>query len=128
MAKKKTSSARSKSYRTSRPSKVKAKFSRVEASKSRTLDFSKLTPHVHTDSLKDPVGVLETLIECLVENDLESFREVLAAHLHVTNKSKLSRDTKIGRTTIYDLLNEDKPFNPTLETLGPLFKSLKDAA
>jgi len=57
-------------------------------------------------------------------NDLEAFQDVLIAYLRISAKAQLSRKTKIGRTTLYDLMDPDKPFNPTLETLGKIFEEL----
>ena len=68
--------------------------------------------------------VREVLIDCLVQNDLETFQDVLIGYLRTTSKSALSRNTKIGRTTLYDLIDPKKPFNPTLETLGKIFEDL----
>src|SRR4051794_18054360 len=85
----------------------------------------KLMEHDYTQSLKDREGVLETLFHCLVENDLEAFRDVLVAHLRTVSKAKLALETKLGRRTIYDLLDDKKPFNPSLRTLAPLLHSLR---
>lgn len=63
-------------------------------------------------------------LHCLLENDLESFQDVLVAHLRTVSKSKLAVETQLGRRTLYDLLDESEPFNPTLSTLGPILKSL----
>ncbi|MBI1861748.1 MAG: hypothetical protein HYR96_12600 [Deltaproteobacteria bacterium] len=84
----------------------------------------KLTKHDYTKTLKDRRLILETLIECLVENDTESFQDVLVAHLRTVSKSKLAVETKLGRQTLYDLLDRNKPFNPTLTTIGSILQSL----
>ena len=68
--------------------------------------------------------VREILIDCLVQNDLGTFQDVLIGYLRTTSKSELSRNAKIGRTTLYDLIDPKKPFNPTLETLGKIFEDL----
>ena len=87
----------------------------------------KLTRYEPGEKLKDPKTALETLLYCLTENDLESFQDVLIAHLRTVSKSKLAKETKLGRQTLYDLIDGTKTFNPTLSTLGPLFHSLKKA-
>ena len=84
----------------------------------------KLTEHDYSKTLKERKLVLETLLDCLVRNDLETFQDVLIAHLRTISKSKLAAETKLGRQTLYDLLDEKKPFNPTLSTLSSIFKSL----
>lgn len=59
-----------------------------------------------------------------MENDLETFQDVLVAHLRAAPKSALSLKTGLGRQTLYDLINESKEFNPTLSTLGALLKAI----
>jgi hypothetical protein len=83
---------------------------------------------VHTDSsnkdLADKKLVKEILIEALTMNDLEVFQDVLVGYLRTSSKLALSRNTRIGRTTLYDLMDPEKPFNPTLETIGKIFQEL----
>ena len=86
--------------------------------------LAKLTEHDYSKTLRNKKLVLETLLDCLVRNDVDSFRDVLVAHLRTVSKSKLARETKLGRQTLYDLLDENKPFNPTLTTLGSIFEKL----
>ena len=99
-------------------------MAKVKTSAGQKKSSRKLTKHDPTKTLRDRKGVLETLVHCLVENDLESFQDVLVAHLRTVSKSKLAVETQLGRRTLYDLLDESKPFNPTLSTLGPILKSL----
>ncbi len=87
----------------------------------------KLSKWDPSEELKDPKQALETLLICLSENDLESFEDVLIAHLRTVSKSKLAKDTGLGRQTLYDLIDGKRPFNPTLSTLGPILKALKAA-
>jgi DNA-binding phage protein len=84
----------------------------------------KLVEHDYSKTLSDRKLVLETLLECLVQNDVDTFQDVLVAHLRTVSKSKLAVETKLGRQTIYDLLNEKKKFNPTLTTLSSILKTL----
>lgn len=72
------------------------------------------------DPLKDLLD--ETLIanavwDCLKENDPDGVIEILEAHLRVKNKSKLSRDFALPRTTFYHAFRSK---NPTLHTLAKL--------
>ena len=92
---------------------------------SRQRKFSKkLIPHDPKESLKDPKEVLETLLHCLSIDDIEAFQDVLIAHLKYASKTDLARRTKLGRRTIYDLMDRKKPFNPTISTIAPLLKAL----
>ena len=84
----------------------------------------KLTEHNYSKTLKDERLVLDTLLDSLVRNDIESFQDVLVAHLRTVSKSEFARETKVGRQTLYDLLDGKKPFNPTLSTLGSIFRKL----
>jgi DNA-binding phage protein len=102
-------------------------MAKAKTSGTRKKSSAKLTKHDSSLSLRDPQKVLETLWACLIENDIEAFRDVLIAHLHTVNKLQLSKQSKIGRRTLYDLMDESKPFNPTIETLGPILKSLRAA-
>ena len=77
-----------------------------------------------TPELADKKLVKEVLIEALSENDLETFQEVLVAYLRTNSKLNLSRRLEIGRSTLYDLIDPTKPFNPTLETIGKIFQDL----
>jgi hypothetical protein len=74
--------------------------------------------------LADKKIVREILTEALLANDLEVFQDVLVGYLRTSSKLTLSRNTRIGRTTLYDLMNPEKPFNPTLDTLGKIFAEL----
>ncbi len=74
--------------------------------------------------LADKRKVREVLIEALTENDLETFQDVLIAYLRTSSKLTLARNLKMGRSTLYDLMDPNKPFNPTLETLGKIFQDL----
>jgi DNA-binding phage protein len=68
--------------------------------------------------------VKEILIEALTHNDMETFQDVLVGYIRTSSKLALSKKTKLGRTTLYDLINPEKPFNPTLDTIGKIFEEL----
>ena len=74
--------------------------------------------------LKNSKLVVEVLLDCLREGDLESFREVLAAHLITTNKTQIAKKAKIGRRTLYDLIDPGKKFNPELSTITAIIHAL----
>ncbi len=67
--------------------------------------------------LIDPKRIKEAVLQALVDGDLESVRDLLIAHLRTVNKSKLASKTKLGRQTLYDLMDFEKEFNPSLKTL-----------
>lgn len=75
------------------------------------------------DILMDKKLVLETLIEALLTNDVETFRDVLVAHLRTLSKTELAKKTGLGRRTLYDLMDEKK-FDPRLTTLSALLSKI----
>jgi DNA-binding phage protein len=74
--------------------------------------------------LKNSKLVSETLLECIKTGDLESFRDVLAAHLMTVNKVKIAKKAGIGRRTLYDLIDRNKEFNPELSTVSAVIRAL----
>jgi len=103
MAKTKTSKKQKKSEKIS-------SFVRHEASTSKELADKKI--------------VREILIDALTNNDMDTFQDVLVGYIRTSSKMALSRKTQLGRTTLYDLIDPDKPFNPTLDTIGKIFEEL----
>jgi DNA-binding phage protein len=77
-----------------------------------------------SDELKNAKLVIETLLECIRTGDIETFREVLMAHLMTVNKSQLAKKAGIGRRTLYDLVDPKKEFNPELSTVSALIQAL----
>lgn len=74
--------------------------------------------------LGDSKLVVETLLDCLREGDVETFREVLTAHLMTTNKALIAKKAKIGRRTLYDLMDPSRKFNPELSTISAIIHAL----
>jgi len=68
--------------------------------------------------------VSETLLECIKTGDLESFREVLVAHLMSANNSEIAKIAGVGRRTIYDIIDIKKDFNPELSTASAIIRAL----
>lgn len=91
--------------------------------KSDTNGFTEYKP-LSNPKLANKKYVRELLIDCLTQNDLETFQDVLISYIRSSAKASLSKRTKIGRTTLYDLIDPNKPFNPTLDTLGKIFEDL----
>lgn len=72
----------------------------------------------------DRKRITEILVSCILEDDIESFKDVLAAHLYATSKTKLSRETGLTRKTLYDLMAGES-FDPKLSTLTALLRLRK---
>lgn len=68
--------------------------------------------------------VVETLLDCIRTGDLDSFREVLVAHLLTVNKVDIARRAGLGRRTLYDLIDPKKKFNPGLSTVSAVIRAL----
>ena len=98
-------------------------MAKTVTSKKRSVSAKKsLRVHVpfKNPELKNAKLVADILIDCLRENDIESFREVLIAHLMTANKVAIAKKSGIGRRTLYDLMDTTKPFNPELSTVSAL--------
>lgn len=67
--------------------------------------------------------VAEVLVESLLENDIETFQDVLVSHLRTLSKTELAKKTGLGRRTLYDLI-EGKNFDPRLSTLSALLSKI----
>lgn len=76
-----------------------------------------LKTHSPEKSFKDLDKVGAALLECLVENDTESFIEILDAYIHV-NRSDVAKKAKIARSTVQQALSGKG--NPTLKTLAKI--------
>ncbi len=74
--------------------------------------------------LKNSPLVAEALLECIRSGDLDSFREVLMAHLMTVNKVDVAKRAGIGRRTLYDLIDPKKEFNPELSTVSAVIRAL----
>lgn len=77
-----------------------------------------------SQELKDKKIVIETLLDCIKTGDLNTFREVLVAHLMTVNKMELAIQAGIGRRTLYDLIDPKKKFNPGLSTVSAVIRAL----
>jgi DNA-binding phage protein len=77
-----------------------------------------------SDILKNIKVVTDTLFDCIKTGDIETFREVLAAHLMTVNKTEFAKKAGLGRRTIYDLLDPKKEFNPELSTVSALIQAI----
>ena len=70
--------------------------------------------------------LLEVLVEALIENDPDSFKESLQAYLLIHNKSKIAKLAGISRDTLYEIVSPSG--NPTLTMLAKIINATKKAA
>ncbi len=78
----------------------------------------------YSKELADPKLIKLTILQALMDSDLEAVRDVLVAHLQTVNKSNLAIKTKLGRQTIYDLMDSKKEFNPSIKTLSAILDNI----
>lgn len=64
------------------------------------------------------------MLECIKSGDVDSFRDVLVAHLMTVNKVAIAKKAGIGRRTLYDLIDPKKEFNPELSTISAVIRAL----
>jgi DNA-binding phage protein len=68
--------------------------------------------------------VREALIDALMHDDLDAFRDVFVSYVRYTSKSKLAKKSGLGRQTLYDIMDRSKEFNPNFKTIGAILESL----
>jgi DNA-binding phage protein len=77
----------------------------------------------NTKLLANKKLVIEVLVDSLLANDLETFRDVLIAHLRTLSKTDFAKKTGLGRRTIYDML-DNKKFDPRLSTISSILSKI----
>jgi DNA-binding phage protein len=75
-----------------------------------------------TKRLADRDLLFHALWQSLVENDIESFKEVLRGHLDAVNKGQLAKKSKTSRRTLYRILSPEG--NPTLKNISNVIHAL----
>lgn len=92
--------------------------------KQKAFSNKSLTRHkTNTALFLDKKIVAETLVDCLLNNEMDAFQDVLITHLRTLSKTKLAKQTGLGRRTLYDLI-EGKNFDPRLSTLSALLSKI----
>ena len=87
---------------------------------------ARLVFHDSSKKLANVEFVSQALIEALKDGDSDAFKEILAAHLSVTNKDQFSRRAKIPKTTLFRILSPKG--NPTLDNVARIVHALHKAA
>ena len=72
--------------------------------------------------LKDQELIFNALWQCLVEQDIESFKDVLRGHLEAANKRQLSKKAKTSRRTLHRILSAEG--NPTLKSISKVISAM----
>lgn len=103
----------------------KAKTSKKQKTPSKKSKNPILVAHdPFSPELTDPKLIKQAVLQALVDGDLEAVRDVLIAHLQTVNKSKLASKAKLGRQTLYDLMDTEKEFNPSIKTLANILDKI----
>src|SRR5437016_1712977 len=92
-------------------------FSLEELQPINILDESQLHDSKATQAFENKNEVAKALLECLIDNDTETFMEILDAYLCV-NRTKIAKRTKLTRATITQAFS--KKGNPTLKTIAKI--------
>jgi DNA-binding phage protein len=72
--------------------------------------------------LKDKEFIFRALWQCLIEQDIESFKEILSGHLEATNKQQLSKKARTSRRTLHRILSPEG--NPTLKSISKVISAM----
>lgn len=74
-------------------------------------------PSQASATFKNEKEVAQALFECLIENDTETFMEILDAYLCV-NRTKIAQKANLTRMTVTQAFS--KKGNPTLKTIAKI--------
>lgn len=81
------------------------------------VDESKLHDSKASEFFKNKNEVAKALLECLIDNDTETYMEILDAYLCV-NRTQVAQKAKLTRATITQAFS--KRGNPTLRTIAKI--------
>jgi len=73
-----------------------------------------------TEELLDEGELARALFDALKEEDVESFKEILVAHLEAKVKTKIAKAHGLSERTMYEALSEMG--NPSLKTIAKIIK------
>jgi len=103
----------------------KTKISKKRKNSSKNSKNLILVEHRPDDfNFNKPKLVREILADCILRGDMDTFQDVFIAFIRSQSKTKLAVKSKLGRQTLYDLLNQGENFNPEWETLRSLLKAI----
>jgi DNA-binding phage protein len=66
----------------------------------------------------------ELLLNCIRDEDLDSFQNILISFLATLNKSHFAKKAGIGRATLYEMIDPKRNFNPELSTVAAVIRAL----
>ena len=83
---------------------------------------AKVTKVSSANRLADKNLIFESLWECLIDQDLDAFKDILKTHIDAVGMTELSKKTKTSKRTMYRTLSEDG--NPTLKSISQILSAL----
>jgi DNA-binding phage protein len=75
-----------------------------------------------SERLRDQELIFKALWQCLVEQDIDSFKDVLRGHLEASNKDALSKKARTSRRTLHRMLSAEG--NPTLKSISKVISAM----
>lgn len=104
---------------------AKAKTSGKRKSSSKKSGEVILHPHKVFDAdILDRETLKSILVGALIDGDIDSLKDVIVTQIRMRNKAEVVRKSKLGRQTLYDLVDGKREFNPTIKTLSQLLKAI----
>ncbi len=100
----------------------KQKFSLEDMPKLRLKTMKGLTRYSAVEKMRDKKFIARALLDCLVHDDVEAFKEILIGHLHFTNKAQFSKKSGISQRTLFRMLSPEG--NPTLANVSRIIHLL----
>ena len=101
--------------------KETSKKQKKSASQLSRTKLTKVNPAAHFRRLSKK-KLHEALNACLLEDDIDSLKEILIAFIESNNKAEIAERLEISRTTIYQIYSDD--WNPKIKTLAKLLQAV----
>lgn len=81
--------------------------------------------HDPREKLADPEFIGRALFQCMIEGDMEEFKDTLRAHYEAVNTTKALKQAGLSKRTFYSALSKDG--NPSLSTVMKMIAGLRGA-
>ena len=72
--------------------------------------------------LRDQELAFKAFWECLIDQDIDSFKEILRGHLEAVNKEQFAKKAKTSKRTLHRILSPEG--NPTLKNISSVIHAL----
>lgn len=82
----------------------------------------KLSPYSPVAAIQNKEFIAKSLLDCLITNDVDAFKEILHAQLVFANKVDFSKKSGIPKRTLFRMLSPEG--NPTLENVSKIIHLL----